>query len=163
MRISIQPTFLQVRLFIAAFWGILCLLAVGAPFLASHTHFAPSSILYLVFSGVCHQIPERSFDIAGFPIAVCHRCSSIYLGLLAGALINNPLISRSATIRRISVLAAILPLLIDGMLSFSGIVTGGPTSRFLTGLLVGTMLSSLFMHGILELQKKWLYCRGGVQ
>lgn len=37
------------------------------------------------FAPLCHQIPERSFSLAGEPLAVCHRCTGIYAGLLVGA------------------------------------------------------------------------------
>ncbi|MCA9605539.1 MAG: DUF2085 domain-containing protein [Myxococcales bacterium] len=40
----------------------------------------------MIFSGLCHQDPARSFAIDGHPMAVCHRCTGIYFGLAAGAL-----------------------------------------------------------------------------
>jgi len=32
--------------------------------------------------GLCHQLPERSYDFAGVLWAVCARCSGIYIGLI---------------------------------------------------------------------------------
>lgn len=33
---------------------------------------------------VCHQIPERSFDLAERPLPLCARCSGMYLGIWVG-------------------------------------------------------------------------------
>ena len=38
----------------------------------------------LVGYAICHQIPERSFHIAGQQLPLCARCTGIYLGALAG-------------------------------------------------------------------------------
>jgi len=36
------------------------------------------SSVYAFFSRICHQDPGRSWHIAGEPLAVCIRCTSIY-------------------------------------------------------------------------------------
>jgi uncharacterized membrane protein len=41
----------------------------------------------------CHREAERSVWPFGIELAVCVRCSSIYLGLALGALIEKPLLS----------------------------------------------------------------------
>jgi len=33
---------------------------------------------------VCHQLPERSFQVAGQPLPLCARCSGMYLGAVVG-------------------------------------------------------------------------------
>lgn len=40
-----------------------------------------------VFSGLCHQDAARSFALDGHAMAVCHRCTGIYVGLALGALL----------------------------------------------------------------------------
>ena len=162
---SKQSSFSLWRLLVAAVLSLPCITIVGAPMLASQAHFAPASFIYLIFSNVCHQIPDRSFIVAGFPLAICHRCSGIYLGLMLGSLFKNPFLHHSAEIRRVWVLASIVPLLIDALLPVVGIWTGSPASRFLTGLLFGTMLSALLFQGILELlsdSRQRLHLRKGV-
>lgn len=161
-----QSPSLLLRLLVAAFWGILWMLILGAPILASQSHFGLASWFYLVFSNVCHQMPDRSFFIANFPLAICHRCTGIYLGFILGSLFKNPFLYRSTVIRRVWILASTIPLIIDALLPFAGIGTGSAGSRFLTGLLFGTMLSSLLLHGIMELSagsRLRLQFRGGIK
>jgi uncharacterized membrane protein len=154
MTIATDTNFLPLRSLLCMVWVLLCVLVVGAPILAAQEYFAPSTFIYLVFSGVCHQIPERSFVLAGFPFAVCHRCSGIYLGFIAGSLMKNPFIYRSRRIRCSWIFASIAPLVLDVSLPFAGIAESTPLSRFTTGFLFGTMLSSLFLHGVRELLDK---------
>jgi uncharacterized membrane protein len=154
-----------VRCLVAAVWILFCLVAIGAPIAASKGYFIPSALLYSVFSGLCHQIPERSFVIAGFPFAVCHRCFGVYLGLALGSFLNIPI--GSPRCRRVWALAATAPLLVDVALSRAGFGGGTPGIRFLTGLLFGTMLCSLLIRGIEELieEAPWrkVPCKGGIE
>jgi uncharacterized membrane protein len=138
------------RFLAAAVWFLPCALVIAAPLLSLEAHPAAASLVYLLFSGLCHQIPERSFDIAGFPFAVCHRCSGIYLGLFLGSLTGKICIHRSYRIRRVCILSAAAPLAIDFLLSLTGIWSGNGILRFLTGLVFGTMLSSVFTQGMRE-------------
>lgn len=70
-------------LFGIAFFGLtnayLFLTPFGGP------HWAEGA--RLAFSPICHQEAARSPFFAGEQLAVCHRCSGIYAGLLAGALL----------------------------------------------------------------------------
>ena len=40
--------------------------------------------VYAVGSVVCHQLPERSFVIAGGQLPVCARCTGLYAGGVVG-------------------------------------------------------------------------------
>ncbi|HEX9934586.1 MAG TPA: DUF2085 domain-containing protein, partial [bacterium] len=55
------------------------------------------------FGPVCHQIPERSFKILGYPLAVCARCTGVYVGFLLGA-IAFPAFQRKKTVKTPSLL-----------------------------------------------------------
>lgn len=60
---------------------------VAAPVAAGSRHDAPvvcALATYTAGSFVCHQRPERSFHIAGRPLAVCGRCTGLYVSGLAG-------------------------------------------------------------------------------
>ena len=141
--------FPPLRFVVAAAWLLGSLLIVSAPILAIREHYATSSTIYFIFSRVCHQAPERSFTILGLPFAVCHRCFGIYLGLAVGSLFKIPF--STVSMRRIWIIAAMVPLLIDVVLPLIGLWDNTPASRFLTGHFFGVMLGSIFLQGILEL------------
>jgi len=43
-----------------------------------------TSLIFLVGSVVCHQIPERSFYWAGHQLPVCARCTGLYVSGTVG-------------------------------------------------------------------------------
>jgi uncharacterized membrane protein len=141
------------RLALVSLWAALAVTVVAAPLLASHSHSLLAAALYLLLSPACHQDPARSFFLAGYPLAVCHRCSGIYFGLLVSAVfaprVPSALVSCSQ--RRIRVALGTLPLLIDALLPLTGIWTNTPWSRFVTGFAFGATLSSLLVPGVSEL------------
>src|SRR5688572_5419416 len=61
--------------------SIWCAAILAAPVL--HLNY-----VYDLFSLICHQDPSRSWHVFGEPWALCIRCSSIYLGFLAGLLFS---------------------------------------------------------------------------
>jgi len=131
----------------AAAWFIVCAAIVAAPVLAAHGRGGAAAVFYLFFSGVCHQDPERSFLLCGHALAVCHRCTGIYLGLFLASALARPC-PRWPTRNR--VLAAGLPLLLDTLLPYAGLWHSTPLSRFATGLLFGTLTAPLLVRGVTE-------------
>jgi uncharacterized membrane protein len=66
---------------------ILCVLCIFvAPLLASGSgriQHAISDAIYQIYQPVCHQLPQRSWQLGGYPLAVCIRCTVFYFsGLL---------------------------------------------------------------------------------
>lgn len=58
---------------------MMLLLSLGSGFWGGNStglHFTER-----LFSGVCHQLPDRSFYINGGPMAVNSRCFGVFLGL----------------------------------------------------------------------------------
>ena len=124
--------------------------------LASAPPFLPVSIrpwIMEVFAGVCHQIPSRSFHIDGVPLAVCHRCIGIYLGFpIAGFLflfLKGAWPFSSKTAPFVLMLSA-LPAGLDWGLDFIGWWSNTPTSRFATGLVLGTVAGYFFTAALAE-------------
>lgn len=65
--------------------AVALVLALAAmPILAPGSALAP--VASLTFHGLCHQDAARSFVAAGHAMAICHRCTGIYAGIVLGAL-----------------------------------------------------------------------------
>jgi uncharacterized membrane protein len=128
-------------------------LIVVAPVAAADGHSKIAFGIYGAFATLCHQLPERSYFIAGYKLAVCSRCTGVYAGF-ALTLLLYPLIrslrSTEFPPRRWLLLAAI-PLAIDFSLTFFGIWENTHTSRLLTGALLGSATVFYVMPGIIEL------------
>ena len=140
-------------LVIAAGSLLICAAIISAPLALSSGHLLWALPLYHAFSLVCHQIPERSFFIAGHPFAVCSRCFGLYAGF-ALATIAYPLIrslkKTDAPPRKWLFIAA-APLGIDYALGFFGIWNNTHSSRVITGALLGAVAVFYVMPGLLDL------------
>jgi len=138
------------RYLVAGIGGLLSLLILAPPLLAAAGFPIAATGLYALFSGVCHQSPDRVFTVFDWPFAVCHRCTGIYWGFFLGAL---PRIRRefpSPGLRRTWILAALVPLAFDALAPYCGIWANTLWSRFLTGLLFGIGTSVLLRQGLAE-------------
>jgi uncharacterized membrane protein len=144
---------LPARVFLAAFWGTVCAAIVTPPWLEAHGHSLAAALLYAFFAPVCHQNPARSFVFLGHKWAVCHRCSGIYFGLFLASLLPYDL---AAVVglprwRRVWIVCAAAPLLLDVFLPVAGLWHSTPASRLASGLFFGAMLSSLLAPALAEL------------
>jgi uncharacterized membrane protein len=112
-----------------------------------------SFVVYEAFSHLCHQIPERSFHIAGYPLAVCARCTGLYVGF-AAIVSCYPLLTslrRTDTPERKWLFIAAAPLGIDFALGFLGIWENNHLSRVLTGALLGGVSVFFIIPGLVQL------------
>jgi uncharacterized membrane protein len=114
-------------------------MTIAAPWLASEGHPVFSMVLYRTFAPLCHQLPERSFSLSGFPFAVCARCFGLYGGFAAGmlALIASSRTTVSANTLLKVLAASWLPLVIDGVGGWLGLLENTHFTRFLTGSIAG--------------------------
>jgi uncharacterized membrane protein len=137
----------------AAFVLALVALIVAAPLFLAHGDEPLARGIYHSFSSVCHQIPERAFHLAGHPLAVCARCTGLYLGLAAGILLF-PLVRplrTTATPARFWLFVAAAPTVIDFSLGFLGVWQNTHLSRFVTGALLGAVAALFIVPGIVDL------------
>ncbi len=92
------------------------------------------------FSGLCHQLPSRTFDLGGTLLAVCRRCTGIYGGIFLGVL-SYPLVRRwdpFLTRHTAWVFLAVLGVVgLDWGLHVLGMWANGPVSQVLTGFVFG--------------------------
>jgi uncharacterized membrane protein len=129
---------------------------LGAPLLQTNGHNAAAVTIYAAFSHLCHQIPERSFFIAGHQFAVCARCTGLYAGF-AGATLCYPLfrsLRRTDTPKRRWLFLAAGPIAVDFSLTYFGFWENTHLSRLLTGALLGAVSVLYVMPGLIELSTK---------
>src|SRR5947207_10806493 len=111
-------------------WSIVTAIALflviailGAPIAKANGYHALEFIIYGGFSKLCHQMPARSFFIAGHQFAVCARCTGLYFGF-AGFALAYPLIRsvrRTDTPARRWLFIAAMPILVDFCIGYFGI------------------------------------------
>ena len=136
-----------------AWLGLIC----AAPRLLASGHETSAALLYVGFSGVCHQLPERSFHLWGCPLAVCARCAGLYAGSLAGLLLY-PLVRRVSDEtfpdRRWLLLAA-APLAVDVAGGAAGLFVNTFFSRAATGALAGAAAACYVLPGMISCVEFW--------
>jgi uncharacterized membrane protein len=128
-------------------------LLVAAPLAQANGLQWFSFAVYEAFSHVCHQNPERSIYIAGYPLAVCARCTGLYVGFVA-AVVFYPVITslkRTHAPERKWLFIAAAPLAIDFALGFFGIWENSHPSRLLTGALLGAVSVFFILPGLVQL------------
>jgi len=110
-------------------------------------------LIYFIFSPLCHQIPERSFHIFGFQLAVCSRCTGIYLGLFIGS-IFYPFFS-SLKRQKLPPLKFFIflafPMGIDVFGNILNLWISPNIIRFFTGFIFGVILPFYLISGIMDL------------
>ena len=132
-------------------------LIIAAPLLAAANN-GWSIAIYHAFGFLCHQLPERSYFISGHKLAVCSRCSGIYLGATLTLLVY-PLVKSLRSVdppARKWLFAAAIPLFVDFFLTFVGIWENTHTTRFITGFIFGSAVVFYVMPGVVELSlRNW--------
>lgn len=127
----------------------LLLLALLPPFLPVEGQ----GVVRRCFAPVCHQLPSRSPHIGGVPIAICDRCSGIYLGLVIGVALTGwgrSLWAMLGSHDRYLLLGSLVPLGVDWIGPILSLWENGPVSRVLTGLLFGIVAASYVADRLLR-------------
>ncbi|HEV2829582.1 MAG TPA: DUF2085 domain-containing protein [Pyrinomonadaceae bacterium] len=133
-------------------------LIICAPLALNAGHPFWGLAIYQAFSYVCHQIPERSFFVAGHKFAVCSRCTGLYAGFAVTTLVY-PIIKslrQTEAPERKWLFIAAAPLAIDFALGYLGIWDNTHFSRFATGALLGAVSVFYVMPGLMDLSlREW--------
>jgi uncharacterized membrane protein len=141
-------------------WLILVIIAlipasliVAAPLLLASGHTASALLIYEMFGKLCHQLPERSLHLEGQQLAVCSRCTGLYLGFALSVLFY-PLarsLKRVDTPGLLWLLLATIPIIVDWSLGVTGLWANTHLSRFLTGALFSTTAAIYVVPGLIDL------------
>jgi uncharacterized membrane protein len=123
-----------------------------APYLRSRS--SPwSGLAYALYSPVCHQVEGRSLRCFGQPLAVCARCTGVYLGFLIG-LGLYPFLRGW---RRLALPGSRVffifsgPIVVDAAANFLGLWQTSNALRLASGILWGPILPFYFITGIADL------------
>ena len=118
---------------------------------------ALASTVHTFFGSICHQIPERSFFIAGEPFGVCSRCFGVYFGLFSGSALY-PAVRRLDDIEplpRFWLFLSLIPITVDWSLTVFGIWENTHLSRSLTGLVLGFACALYLVPAAVEIVRNW--------
>jgi uncharacterized membrane protein len=135
---------------------ILICAIVSAPLAQANNYSTIAFSIYSTFRFVCHQLPERSFHLGGYKLAVCARCTGLYSGL-AIATLCYPLartLTDTNSPRRIWLLLAALPLMIDFSLGYFGVWQNTHLTRFMTGALLSAAAVFYIVPGVIALIRR---------
>jgi len=86
------------------------------------------SWVYEFFSRICHQDPDRSWHVAGEPLAVCIRCASIYFAFTVSLWLG---LKTNVRWLRVAVLVMVCEFI------FARLVFDTALLRSMSGVLVG--------------------------
>jgi uncharacterized membrane protein len=110
-----------------------------------------AAVMHL-FAPVCHQIPGRSPFVGGVQLALCDRCTGIYLGLVVGVatvgLVHRAW-RRAGPYDRYLFLGSLVPMGVDWGGPALGLWASDPVSRALTGLIFGVVAASFVADQVL--------------
>jgi uncharacterized membrane protein len=99
--------------------------------------FAPA-VVFPLGHFVCHQRPDRSFFFHGRQLAVCARCTGLYLGAAAAGPFALALtVPFSGPQARLLLGLTALPTAITWTLEFAGVLPFSNLSRFIAALPLG--------------------------
>lgn len=130
------------------------LLIFAAPYLASMGGYFLNiaDVIYIFFSGVCHQDESRSFHLAGNILGVCSRCTLIYTGFFAGMILYPAKykLNNTSVPSLIYLMAAVFLLLLDVISDMSGFMKNTFLTRSITGFFTGIVLPFYLIPGFVK-------------
>ncbi len=132
--------------------ALLWLGAIVAAPLAAARGSSLAAPIYLFFHQICHQQAGRSFALDGHQLAVCHRCTGLYLGFLVGLVVTYvvPTLDQWIRERPIRITWFLVPMLVDvALFPFNTWQT-----RFATGLIATLTLSTLVVAAVRQVLQK---------
>jgi uncharacterized membrane protein len=102
-------------------------------------------ILHFFGKAICHQLEERSLQVSGEALVVCARDTGIYIGIFSTLLyLHFTKKNQNVTIPSIKLsfllLLFLVPLIIDGLGSYTHLLVSNNPRRLITGIAFGFVL-----------------------
>lgn len=141
-RVIIKKIFFSLLFLYSVFFVLGCLLP---PVLAHLKFYDLSGKITSVFMFSCHQQPDRTFWILGYPMALCCRCTGVYLGCAASSALA--VFNRFKINLKMFILFAFLSIL-DVFINY-GLgkrLNTGNVTRFIAGILFGIVIVAILNY-----------------
>lgn len=120
----------------------------AAPWLASRSGWGVA--LHLAYRPMCHQMADRCFDLGAGPLAVCARCTGLYVGGLLGLWLPV-LTGRTARLGVGTLIISAAPSIADFALGVVGLPSLTNLPRAVVALPLGLVLGLLLARGLADL------------
>ncbi len=113
------------------------------------TGFAVISYPFLkhTYGIVCHQLDAKTFNFLGHKLFVCARCTGIYLGALLTSLVSIIFFRRLKLGLKLLYIA-VLPIVIDVIMSSFDVYNYSKFAAFLTGLFFGSVVFLYILESV---------------
>ena len=123
-----------------------------APIMAYYKQYELSAILTSTYMFSCHQQPDRSFWLMGYPIALCCRCYGFYFGVaITGIIAVFNILKMSLRNFIIILVLCIIDIIINYGLGI--MVNTGNITRFIIGILMGILFVTVLDY-VLKLKRR---------
>lgn len=113
-----------------------------------------SRFIYLLYSPLCHQRPERSYFLSGHQLAVCSRCVGIYAGFFMSVLIYPSLslaIRSRITSRPLAIILMATPMGVDVFFTLLKVWNSPLILRTITGFIWSAILPLFWFKALDDL------------
>lgn len=107
-----------------------------APILAHFKIYKLSAILTSTYMFSCHQQPDRSFWLLGYPIALCARCYGFYFGVILSSILA---LFNKLKINLTAFMVIFMICIIDIALNVVFKINTSNIIRCITGIFMGTI------------------------
>lgn len=124
-----------------------------APILAHNQYYDLSAKLTSIFVYSCHQQPDRSFWLLGYPVALCCRCYGVYFATMITSIVA---IFNKLKLNKITIIILILISAIDIYINYGmgiRVHNTGNIIRFIVGIIMG-LLITVCINGIFNIKKE---------
>jgi uncharacterized membrane protein len=119
---------------------------VAAPLFRFAGAEAVAGAIYGLFAHVCHQDPHRSVSVLNFDLAVCGRCTGLYVGLLLALVASRFVRGAHRWLATVALLLAPLWIVADVGFAWLGWHEPSLLTRMLSGLVLGAGAALAIAH-----------------
>ncbi len=109
-----------------------------APIFAHFEYYDLSSKLTSLYIYSCHQQPDRSFWLLGYPVALCCRCYGVYL---SSAITSIFAIYNKIKTNKFIIILLFLISFIDIFINYKARYNTGNIIRFIAGVNLGALIT----------------------